>query len=76
MYEQFVNVALILEVFKLFYLQVAKKVVYAATFWILFCVNVTVVAIWSSILILFCVSISCTSCFVMQEIIIYLNPRL
>ena len=76
MYEQFVYVALILEVFKLFYLQVAKKVVYATTLWISFCVNETVVAIWSSILILFCVSISHTSCFVMHEIIIYLYPRL
>ena len=31
---------------------------------------------WLSILILFKVSISCTSCFVMHEIIMCLNPRL
>ena len=45
-------------------------------YWILFSVVVTVVTKWLSILILFCASISCTSCFVMHEIIIYLNPRL
>ena len=43
---------------------------------ILFSVVVTVVTKWLSILILFCASIRCTSCFVMHEIIIYLNPRL
>ena len=50
--------------------------VYATNLWILCSVVVTVVTTWLSILILFCVSISCTSCFVMHEIIIYLNPQL
>ena len=50
--------------------------VYATILWILFGVFVTAVTTWSSILVYFCVSISCTSCFVMHGIIIYLNPRL
>ena len=50
--------------------------VYATNLRILFCVVVTVVTRWSSILILFRVSISCSSCFVMHEIIMCLNPRL
>ena len=50
--------------------------VYATNLWILFHVFVTVVTTWKSILMLFCVSISCTSCFVMHEIIMCLNPRL
>ena len=76
MFKQFVYVAFIIKVFKLFYLQVAKYVVYTTNLWILFCVVVTVVTRWSSILILFRVSISCSSCFVMHEIIMCLNPRL
>ena len=50
--------------------------VYATNLWILFCVVVTMVTRWSSILILLRVSISCSSCFVMYEIIMCLNPRL
>ena len=62
--------AFIVKVFKLFYLQVARLVVYATNLWILCSVVVTVVKTWLSILVLFKVSISCTSCFVMHEIII------
>ena len=69
MYEQFVYVAFIVKVFKLFYLQVARLMVYATNLWIL-CSVVTVVTRWSSILILLRVSISCSSCFVMHDIII------
>ena len=76
MYEQFVYVAFIVKVFTLFYLQVARQVVYATNLWILCSVVVTVVKTWLSILILFKVSISCSSCFVMHEIIMCLNPRL
>ena len=36
MSKQFVYVAFIIKVFKLFYLQVAKYVVYATNLWILF----------------------------------------
>ena len=50
--------------------------VYATNLWILCSVVVTVVTTWLSILILFKVSISCSSCFVMHEIIMCLNPRL
>ena len=50
--------------------------VYATNLWILCSVVVTVVTRWSSILILFRVSISCSSCFVMHDIIMCLNPRL
>ena len=53
MYEQFVYVAFIVKVFKLFYLKVARWVVYATYLWILCSVVVTVVTTWSSILILF-----------------------
>ena len=73
-FSQLIYVACIVKVFKLFYLQVARKVVYATILWILFCVFVTVVTMWSSILILFCVSSSCTSCFVIHEIIVCLIP--
>ena len=52
MCEQFVYVAFIVKVFKLFYLQVATLVVYATNLWILFCVVVTVVTMWSSILMI------------------------
>ena len=50
--------------------------VYTTNLWILCSVVVTVFTTWLSILILFQVSISCTSCFVMHEIIMCLNPRL
>ena len=50
--------------------------VYATNLWILCSVVVTVVTTWLSILILFKVSISYSSCFVMHEIIMGLNPRL
>ena len=50
--------------------------VYATNLWILCSVVVTVVTRWSSILSLFKVSISCSSCFVTHEIIMCLNPRL
>ena len=53
MYEQFVYVAFIVKVFKLFYLQVARKVVYATNLWILCSDVVTVVTTLLSILILF-----------------------
>ena len=76
MYEQFVYVAFIRKVFKLFYLQVARYVIYATNLWILCSVVVTVVTTWLSIFILFKVSISCSSCFVMHEIIMCLNPQL
>ena len=50
--------------------------VYATNLWILCSVVVTVVTTWLSILILFKLSISSSSCFVMHEIIMCLNPRL
>ena len=50
--------------------------VYATNLWILFCVVVMVVRRWSSILILFRLSTSFSSGFVMHEIIMCLNPRL
>ena len=49
---------------------------YATNLWILCSVVVMVVTTWLSILILFKVSISCSSCFVMHELIMCLNPRL
>ena len=52
MYEQFVYVAFIVKVFKLFYLQVARWVVYATNLRILFYVVVTVVT--SGFAFLFC----------------------
>ena len=66
--------AFIVKVFKLFYLQVARLVVYATNLRILCSVVVTVVKTWLSILVLFKVSNSCSSCFVMHEIIVCLNP--
>ena len=77
MFEQFVYVAFIVKVFKFcFTCKLLGRWFYATNLLILLCAVVTVVTTWSIILILFCVSISCTPCFVMHDFIICLNPRL